>query len=228
MDGGGKDDAARIWAPFVNSNLFSLAFAKDMLEVWGPLRFSRNLDEPDRMSRFMFTGSQDRAITMWDFSNVLVSPFSGEKIELVRCKSLTTTIAHDKDINSLDISPNERLLASGSQDRTIKIFKITYVTSSGKNATCGEQLVGTCRDASARWIINEDKPRKTTEEQEAEKDAKRAELALKEQEFLNYISLHDFKRAIELALPLEQPGRLHSFFRDIKASAVENPEFGWF
>ncbi|KAK2461404.1 hypothetical protein APHAL10511_005867 [Amanita phalloides] len=326
---GGKDDTARIWAPFVNSTEFvCVGICEGHAGSVGTLTFSRKLDEPDRMSRFMFTGSQDRTIKMWDLSNVPVSPFSGEKIEPVRCKSLTTTIAHDKDINSLDVSPDERLLASGSQDRTIKIFKITYVASSGKNAARGElQLGGTCKGhkrgiwavrfsrterilasgsgdktiklwnmddlscvktfeghtnsvlrvdfinmgmqlvSSASdglvklWNIKEEECVTTldnhedkiwalaissdertivsgaadsvvtfwedcTEEEEADKEAKRAELALKEQEFLDYISLHDFKRAIELALSLEQPGRLYSLFRDIKASAVENTEFG--
>lgn len=37
--------------------------------------------------------------------------------------------------------------------------------------------------------------------------------------------MHDYKRAIELALALEQPGRLFSLFNNVKSSAAENPEF---
>ena len=37
--------------------------------------------------------------------------------------------------------------------------------------------------------------------------------------------MHDYKRAIELALALEQPGRLLLLFKDIRSLATENPEY---
>jgi U3 small nucleolar RNA-associated protein 13 len=37
----------------------------------------------------------------------------------------------------------------------------------------------------------------------------------REQDFLNYVALHDYRRAIELALSMSQPGRLFSLFKDI-------------
>ena len=39
------------------------------------------------------------------------------------------------------------------------------------------------------------------------------------------MSLNDYKRAIELALAMEQPGRLLSLFKDIRSTAGTNPEF---
>jgi len=41
----------------------------------------------------------------------------------------------------------------------------------------------------------------------------------REQDFVNYLSLHDYRRAIELGLAMKQPGRLFSLFKDI-ASGV--------
>jgi U3 small nucleolar RNA-associated protein 13 len=35
---------------------------------------------------------------------------------------------------------------------------------------------------------------------------------------VNYLSLHDYKRAIELALSMEQPGRLLSLFQELRSS----------
>lgn len=32
-----------------------------------------------------------------------------------------TTLAHQKDINSVNISPNDKLIATGSQDKTAKV-----------------------------------------------------------------------------------------------------------
>lgn len=78
-----------------------------------------------------------------------------------------------------------------------------------------------------------------TEEQEQENEVKRAELVLKfvvipdvlfrltfiiirEQDFMNYLSLHDYRRAIQLALAMQQPGRLLSLFKNILASPSES------
>jgi len=69
-----------------------------------------------------------------------------EEREVVRCKSLTTHKAHEKDINSLDIAPNDRLLVSGSQDRTAKIYQIEYnVGASGMSVRGELKLLGTCK-----------------------------------------------------------------------------------
>jgi len=58
-----------------------------------------------------------------------------------------------------------------------------------------------------------------TEEVEAEKEAKRAGQALKDQDFINYVALHDYRRAIELALSMSQPGRLFSLFKDVASES---------
>lgn len=41
----------------------------------------------------------------------------------------------------------------------------------------------------------------------------------REQDFLNYVSLNDYRKAIQLALAMEQPGRLLSLFTDIRSSS---------
>jgi U3 small nucleolar RNA-associated protein 13 len=43
----------------------------------------------------------------------------------------------------------------------------------------------------------------------------------REQDFQNYIQLNDFRKAIELALSLEQPGRLLALFRTISTTEYE-------
>lgn len=41
-----------------------------------------------------------------------------------------TEIAHDKDINSVSVSPNDRLIATGSQDKTAKVSFVAVITDS--------------------------------------------------------------------------------------------------
>ncbi|KAF8699864.1 WD40 repeat-like protein, partial [Rhizoctonia solani] len=69
---------------------------------------------------FLVTGSQDRTLKVWDLS-VLKGPTPSTPVKL---KSLATVKAHDKDINALDVAPNGRLVATGSQDKTAKVFEV--------------------------------------------------------------------------------------------------------
>ena len=107
--------------------------------------------------KFVFTGSQDRTIKMWDLacvptavkSSPLPSTFDLDpesreigEIPGVRCKSLFTLKAHEKDINSLDVSPNDHFLASGSQDKTAKVYEIEYSMSPVRGSF---KLIGTCK-----------------------------------------------------------------------------------
>jgi WD40 repeat protein len=39
-----------------------------------------------------------------------------------------TEIAHDKDINSVSVSPNDKFIATGSQDKTAKVSFVPIVT----------------------------------------------------------------------------------------------------
>lgn len=98
---------------------------------------------------FIITASQDRTAKIWDLAALLASPSSSSPINpddttLPSIRSLTTLKIHDKDINSLDVSPNDKLLASGSQDRTAKLFSINYTPATKTNvAIASLNLLGT-------------------------------------------------------------------------------------
>jgi len=68
---------------------------------------------------FMVSGSQDTCLKMWQLN---AEALEGKKSD---CRSLTvvhTAVAHDKDINSVCVSPNDKLIATGSQDKSAKIW----------------------------------------------------------------------------------------------------------
>lgn len=129
---GSKDKTARLWTMSPTGDWYCLAICEGHAESVGAVAASRQQSTTDGKLRFVVTGSQDRTVKMWDMTPV---SFPGEGNLPERAKSLLTMKVHEKDINSLDISPNDRWLASGSQDRTAKIFEIEYSwTTSGTKA----------------------------------------------------------------------------------------------
>lgn len=150
---GSKDKTARVWkSTTVTSSIASkvdgeiedvitstswdcIGSAHGHVESVGAIAVSR------KDKSFIITASQDRTAKIWDLSALLTSTSSSttpssinpEDTTLPSVRSLTTLKIHDKDINSLDISPNDKLLASGSQDRTAKLFSITYTAATKTN-----------------------------------------------------------------------------------------------
>ncbi|EPZ35626.1 Small-subunit processome, Utp13 domain-containing protein [Rozella allomycis CSF55] len=56
---------------------------------------------------YLLSASQDRTVKRWD----------------IKSKSAIYTIqAHDKDINAIDVAPNDKCFATGSQDKTAKLW----------------------------------------------------------------------------------------------------------
>lgn len=148
---GSKDRSARIWAPLSASTKETwgwgcVAICEGHAESIGAIALSRKAGtDSDGAAgpRFMFTGSQDRTIKMWDLSSVRESCEDADNTP-AKCRSLATHRAHEKDINALDVAPNDRFLASASQDKTAKVFAIEHAID-GKGAARGElRLLGTC------------------------------------------------------------------------------------
>ncbi|EST08550.1 WD40 repeat [Kalmanozyma brasiliensis GHG001] len=111
-------------------------------ESVGAIAFARRPSAPGAPGApFIVTASQDRTVKLWDLSpiNTLLASTRplGQPIAL---KSLVTQRVHEKDINCLDISPNNAMLATGSQDRTAKIFSLSFTPPSASNKTASARL----------------------------------------------------------------------------------------
>ncbi|VDB84254.1 unnamed protein product [Peniophora sp. CBMAI 1063] len=336
LGSGAKDRTARIWASRAGAETGEwgcAAVCEGHAESVGALAFARQTTGHDL--NFVVTGSQDRTIKMWDLSALNLAEGVEQNTEPVKLKSLATLKAHDKDINALDVAPNDALLASASQDKTVKVYALTFVSGKDSKGARGEmKVLGTCKghkrgvwsvrfaraervlasgggDRTVRiWSLDDysclrvleghansvlriewlgippsgaDAPAQNkggriasagadglvklwdargeeclstldghedkvwalastrdggqlvsggadglinlwedcTKELELEAEEARAEAALKEQDFANYVQLRDYRRAVELALALGQPGRLLGLFRDVFAAAQD-------
>ncbi|KAL1664321.1 WD40-repeat-containing domain protein [Schizophyllum commune] len=308
---GSKDRSARIWAPVDDGDDVQyrcVGLCEGHAESVGAIAMSRSKEPGAEL--FLFTGSQDRTIKMWDLKGVL----SRKGDEPIKCRSLVTLKAHDKDINSLDVAPNNRLLVSGSQDRTAKVWHIdshgelrlagtckghkrgvwsvrfgreerVLATGSGDKTVklwnlddyscvktfeghtnsvlrvdfinAGMQMISSASDGLVKvWNVREEECMTTldnhedkvwalatssdermilsgaadsvvtfwednTVEAQKEEEDKRTGMVEQEQAFMNYLSLHDYRKAIQICISLSQPGRLLSLFKTVGASAED-------
>jgi U3 small nucleolar RNA-associated protein 13 len=113
---GSKDGTARLWLPIPSTSLWtSVAICTGHLESIGAVALPRC-----PTSLFSLTASQDRTIKLWDLSPLVSSSQGGE----IKLQSLLTQKIHERDINALDVSPDDQMVASGSQDKTAKIFSL--------------------------------------------------------------------------------------------------------
>ncbi|KAK7203227.1 WD40-repeat-containing domain protein [Myxozyma melibiosi] len=117
----GKDNVALIWRWNAEDDTFKLyATFRGHLGSVGGVALSRLVEQNNGYPRFMITGSQDMTVKQWAVPKPAKGSSSGEVIEVA--KPAYTKKAHDKDINAVDISPNDELFATASQDRTVKIW----------------------------------------------------------------------------------------------------------
>ena len=121
---GAKDNTARLWridpanASFTCHTTFTghaeslgaISLPKQAPPESSPA-FKSPLDHPPP---FLLTGSQDRTVKRWD-----IQP-STRKAP----RAAYTRLAHDKDINALDINHTSQLFASASQDKNVKIWSV--------------------------------------------------------------------------------------------------------
>lgn len=66
---------------------------------------------------FFASVSQDSCLKLWTLPEKLST-----KIDNIVLNAAHTVLAHRKDINSVTVSPNDKLIATGSQDKTAKLW----------------------------------------------------------------------------------------------------------
>lgn len=140
---GSKDRTARVWTRVSDDRdgWVCLGVCEGHAESVGSVAFARqNTGSPG--APFVVTASQDRTVKLWD-----LTPLTSASRQ-TKLASLLTLKIHDKDINSIDLAPNNGLLVSGSQDRTARVFRLHYQAPSKANqhkASASLESLATCK-----------------------------------------------------------------------------------
>uniref|UniRef100_UPI003AAFAA71 transducin beta-like protein 3 n=1 Tax=Centroberyx gerrardi TaxID=166262 RepID=UPI003AAFAA71 len=110
-----KDKSVRVWQmDSVSGRVCCVAQGFSHANAVGSITCSR------MKASFIVSGSQDCTVKVWD----LPADFSTTEVDIHQLTARATEKAHDKDVNSVAVSPNDKLLASGSQDRTAKLWSL--------------------------------------------------------------------------------------------------------
>ena len=108
---GSKDNSVRVWAPLVNSGC--IAVGTGHVGAVSAVAFAR------RGGGFLVSGGADKLLKVWD-----VSCIDATAVKPVALKATAAVAAHTKDINAVAVAPNDSLVATASQDRTVKIWTL--------------------------------------------------------------------------------------------------------
>jgi U3 small nucleolar RNA-associated protein 13 len=111
----GKDNSVRLWkADFENFSFECVAIGIKHTNAVG------SVDIGKMSGDFFVSVSQDQCMKLWKM------PKKVESIEEpISLQCINTTLAHEKDINCATISPNDRYIATSSQDKTAKLWDAT-------------------------------------------------------------------------------------------------------
>ncbi|KAL1539855.1 transducin beta-like protein 3 [Salvia divinorum] len=112
---GSKDNTVRLWEA---QSQCCIGVGVGHMGAIGAVAFSK------KNRNFCISGSSDRTLKVWSFDGV--SDHVGEVSSL---KAKAVVAAHDKDINSLAVSPDDSLVCSGSQDRTAAVWRLPDLVS---------------------------------------------------------------------------------------------------
>ncbi|TRY98994.1 hypothetical protein DNTS_001252 [Danionella cerebrum] len=118
----GKDKSLRLWKmDGTSGRVHCVAQGSGHSNALGCIACSR------LKKVFLVSGSQDCTLKVWDLPETLPN----EGCEPAVLTARITEKAHEKDVNSVTVSPNDKLLASGSQDRTAKLWDLADMSLLG-------------------------------------------------------------------------------------------------
>lgn len=106
-----KDRTVRLWR---TADRVCVGVGEGHAESVGCVRLSHTLPSNTAKPMFMVSASRDRTLKIWNCTDVSTPE---RKLE-----ATCTAVAHDQDINTLAIAPTDAMIASGGQDKLIKLW----------------------------------------------------------------------------------------------------------
>ena len=120
-----KDNTIRIWKINNINDIKSICILKGHSEAVNAS------DIYIKKNNYLISGCKDGSIKLWDINQLkdIVNNDNinnDENLEIIEIKeSLSSKVVHDNEINAIKFSPNGKIFASGSYDKSIKLFEIS-------------------------------------------------------------------------------------------------------
>lgn len=134
-----KDKSAKVWCLTTNT---CVATCIGHTEAIGAVALSPKRGGYAAGEAYFITGSADKTLKQWSLKGL--KAYNATTGTPLVVSNKCSTKGHDKDINALAISPNDRLVASASQDKSVKVWHAHGLT-----------LAGVCRGHKRGvWAIN--------------------------------------------------------------------------
>ncbi|KAK4790607.1 hypothetical protein SAY86_017911 [Trapa natans] len=112
---GSKDNNVRLWD---SDKRCCIGIGIGHMGAVSAVAFSK------KEKNFFVSGSSDHTLKVWSLEGT--SDYSEQPANL---KAKAVVAAHDKEINSIAVSPNDSLVCSGSQDRTAHVWRLPDLVS---------------------------------------------------------------------------------------------------
>eukprot|EP00730_Choanoeca_flexa_P004447 TRINITY_DN11700_c0_g2_i1.p1 TRINITY_DN11700_c0_g2~~TRINITY_DN11700_c0_g2_i1.p1 ORF type:complete len:771 (+),score=175.89 TRINITY_DN11700_c0_g2_i1:84-2315(+) len=111
---GSKDNSVRVWMfDAASPNVFRcVAVCSGHANAVSTVAFSQ------KQTSYVVSSGVDTTLKLWNLSPLETA----DSTDPVALKATFTVRAHEKDVNSVAVAPNDKIIATGSQDKTIKIW----------------------------------------------------------------------------------------------------------